>query len=130
MGRGISGKQVCNIYRYRRKRKIRVYDDLLHCMAHIGSLNLSGMNLNSPEALFDGHYIIEKYEDYAVEYMDIFKNEMLQIYPHFSEKIDLIAKLFLENHEKLRGIYKSLPTSVFHYTTDKRCILLDETIIL
>ena len=89
------------------------FDELLELGAKIASLRLDGDQPNCM-TLFDPATACGAYEDYVVDYFcgDL-KEQISGDYPSLKDKYAEAARLFSENRDALRPLWKDLPSSLF-----------------
>lgn len=100
-------------------------DEILNSIGIIGAKHLRTANFPS------GYCILDKFcpSDPCDEVMEEslhFKKVVEESLPQYKDRFDKIWSLFLENRNKLEGVYSLLPTSVFQADLNHTNILLDE----
>ncbi len=89
------------------------HDEMITAAAKIAALRLEGDEIAAME-IFAPITACGAAEDFTKEYLDDLKDDIMTDYPALAERFARIEALFDENRDRLRPLYKTLPTSLFH----------------
>ncbi len=88
------------------------HDELIAAAAKIAALRLEGSEVAAME-IFAPLTACGAYEDFTVEYLADLREQMAEVHPALLDRLACIEALFRENRDRLRPLYRKLPTSLF-----------------
>ena len=88
------------------------HDELIAAAAKIAALRLKGEEVAAME-IFAPATACGAAEDFTREYLDDLKDDVMTDHPALADRFARIEALFDKNRDRLRPLYKTLPTSLF-----------------